>query len=251
MKNKILAIAALTALTLATPVISADKIPVGKPKDEKVPLEEPKLEESERELIKEVRRRPTGVNEPIQTNADGSFRALFVKAVVEIDDALGAAKGERFARKDAEIQCKRNLAQWLDERKLVFSDASGRYALYITKGKSDSDAAGTPVRTRNQDGVEYKVFSEAHASIVEASLRGLTVLHEEVTKDAQPKFMLVMGLSQSSINHAIQAKKALANSGNAPTGSEPVAPSKREAAYPAPKSATSPSLKDYLTIPPK
>jgi hypothetical protein len=125
------------------------------------------------DLAKELAGMPDGVLK-VKTHEDGSFKSLVVKATVEIEDVLGGDKGKRLARKDAEIQCKRALSQWLNES-CTFVETSNKTTTIITKGDSSQDAAGNKVTLRTQEGSETKTFTESHESMSEAVLRGLIV----------------------------------------------------------------------------
>ena len=217
-----------------------DKVPLGDPKEEKVPLQEPKLDNFQKELGS----LPDGVLK-VKTNPDGTFKSLIVKATVEIDEALGAQKGKRAARKDAEIQCKRSLSQWLKEY-CVFAEAQGKVTTIITKGESAKDAAGNKVTIRNQEAKEVKTTTEGYASVSSAVLKGLIILHSEVTNDKSPEYALVLGLSQQSIAQAGLAGDAL--SGNSGGVANPVSGNKNasDGDLPAPENKTNPEAKDFL-----
>src|SRR6266446_8606002 len=99
---------------------------------EKSDLKEPK----QPELLQELKDAPDGVLR-VMANADSSFRSLVVKATVEIEDVFGAQKGKQLARQEAEIQCKKHLAQWLDEN-CIFVEGSNHTVTIQTKGESTS-----------------------------------------------------------------------------------------------------------------
>src|SRR4051812_18559397 len=82
----------------------------------KVRLEDP----SQPDLMAELKAAPDGVLR-VRTNGDGTFKSLVVKSTVEIESVLGASKGKQLAGKEAEVQCKRKLAQWLNEN-CVFAE---------------------------------------------------------------------------------------------------------------------------------
>ena len=175
---------------------------------EKIDLQEPK----QPELLQELKDDPDGVLS-VKTNQDGSFRSLVVKATVEIEDVLGAQKGKRLARQEAEIQCKKHLAQWLDEN-CVFVGGSNNTVTIQTKGQSARDAAGNVVRLRNQESQESKSLTESHTSSSQAALKGLSVVSSDISPDGQ--FTLVMALTQKSLNQTATVAKAL-------SGSRPIA----------------------------
>jgi hypothetical protein len=172
---------------------------------EKIDLQEPK----QPELLQELKDAPDGVLS-VKTNEDGSFRSLVVKATVEIEDVLGAQKGKRLARQEAEIQCKKHLAQWLDEN-CVFVGGSNNTFTIQTKGQSARDAAGNVVRLRNQEGQESKFLTESHTSFSQAALKGLSVVSSDISADGQ-EFTLVMALTQKSLNQTGAVAKALSGS---------------------------------------
>lgn len=187
-------------------VLADDKTGAGQEKDEKVQLDEPKTAS----VDKELKDSPDGVLK-VKTNADGTFKSLVVKATVEIEDSLGAQKGKRFARKDAEIQCKRLLSQWLNEN-CSFAETQSKGTTIITKGESSKDAAGNKVKIRNQKSEEVKANTERYAGVSASVLKGLIVLQSEVTNDEE--YVLVMGLSQKNLEQANLVAGAL--SGNNP-----------------------------------
>lgn len=240
MKNIAVKLGAIAPLvmTLAIRAIAGDKIPLGEPKDEKIPLEEPKLEAYEKEL----KGLPDGVLK-VKTNPDGSFKSLIVKSTVEVEDVLGAEKGKRLARKEAEIECKRHLAQWLKEN-CAFAEALGKVTTIITKGESSKDAAGNKVTIRNQKAQEIKAETEGYASASAAVFKGLIVLHSEVT--GEKEYLLVMGLSQKNIDQANLVSAALSGSGS-PAGLQNAgAKATSTGDSPAPEKKTNPELEDFL-----
>jgi hypothetical protein len=160
-------------------------------------------------LLEQLSTLPDGVLR-VKTNSDGSFKSLVVKSTVEIEDVLGAEKGKRLARDEAEIKCKKYLTQWLQEN-CVFVDASNKTTSIITKNESAKDAAGNVVKIRNQEGKEYKTVTESAASLATAALRGLTVLSSEVTQANPPEFVFVMGLSQEGIDNSRNVARALSS----------------------------------------
>jgi len=193
MRTKHLILGLIAAMTLST-IHAADK----------VPLEEP----NQKSFAEELKNMPDGVLN-VRTNPDGSFKSLVVKATVEIEDVLGGQKGKRMAQKEAEIQCKKLLSQWMKEY-CVFAEVSGKTTTIVTKGESAKDAAGNTVRIRNQEGQEVKMLAEGSASASAAVLRGLVVLSSEVTAGNHSEFILVMGLSQKNIDQSRQTAAALA-----------------------------------------
>lgn len=182
----------------------------------KVQLEEPK----QPDLLAELKEAPDGVLR-VKTNEDGSFQSLAVKASVELEDVLGAQKGKQLARKEAEIECKEHLAQWLNEN-CVFVEASNKTVTIQTKGESAKDAAGNTVKVRSQQGQESKVLTESHTSLAKATLKGLSVASSEV-EDTQ--FVLIMALTQKSlaqsdaINDALAGRPASSEKNNSPKSS--------------------------------
>ena len=235
------------ALTLTTILIAASvclraqtdgKVALGEPTQDKVPLDEPKLEA----IAKEVKNLPDGVL-MVKTNPDGSFKSLVVKATVEIEDVLGPEKGKRMGRTEAEIQCKRLLSQWLKEN-CAFAEAQGKVTTIITKGESSKDAGGNKVTIRNQKAEETKVDTEGYVSASASVLKGLIALHSEVT--GEKEYMLVMGLSQKTIDQSNLVAGALSGSGT-PAGSQNAgAKATPTSDSPAPEKKTNPELEDFL-----
>ena len=176
---------------------------------EKAILQEP----NQPELLQELKAQPDGVLR-VKTNEDSSFRSLVVKATVDIEDVLGAQKGKQLARKEAEIQCKKHLTQWLDES-CVFVEGSNRTVTIETKGESAKDAAGNTVKLRSQQGQESKSLTELHSSFSQAALRGLVVVSSEVSPSGQ-EFTLIMALTQKSLNQATAVANALSGSTPSP-----------------------------------
>jgi hypothetical protein len=174
---------------------------------EKVILQEPK----EPELLQELKAAPDGVLR-VKTNEDGSFRSLVVKATADIEDVLGAQKGKQLARQEAEIKCKKHLAQWLDEN-CRFVEGSNSTVTIETKGESTKDAAGNTVKLRSQQGQVSKSFSDSYTSSSQAALKGLIVVSSEVSngQDGQ-EFTLIMALTQKSLNQTAAVAKALSGS---------------------------------------
>ena len=127
-KNATIGLAAASLLAFAS-AQAQEKVSLGEPRDDKVQLEEPKSVP----VDKEIRDLPDGVLK-VKTNPDGTFKSLIVKATVEIEDILGAQKGKRQARKDAELLCKRHLSQWLKDN-CAFAEAQTRVTTIITKGE--------------------------------------------------------------------------------------------------------------------
>jgi hypothetical protein len=167
---------------------------------EKIDLQEPK----QAELLQELKDYPVGVN-GIKYNKDGSFRSLVVKATVEIEDVLGAEKGKRIAREEAEIQCKKDLANWLNEHHYVVGGYN-KTDTFQTKGQS----AG-----KNQEGQESKTFLDSQISFSQANLQGLSVVSSEISPDGK-EFTLVMAWTQKSLNQSVAMAKALSGSGPIP-----------------------------------
>lgn len=176
----------ITAASLACPNLRAEE-------SEKVKLEEPK----QPDLASELRGQPDGVLR-VKANADGGFKSLVVKAAVEVEDVLGSQKGKQLARREAETKCKQYLVKWLEEN-CVFVETANKATTIITKGESSKDATGNTVKLRKQEGTETKVLTESSASLANATLRGLIVLHSEVTEGKEQEYVLIMGLSQDTI----------------------------------------------------
>jgi hypothetical protein len=155
-------------------------------------------------LLSELKEAPDGVLR-VKTNEDGSFKSLVVKASVEIEDVLGAEKGKQIARKEAEIQCKKYLAQWLNDN-CVFVQASNDTVTIQTKGEETKDAAGKTVKVRSKQSQESKLLTESSASLAQATLKGLTVVSSEV-EDSD--FVLLMALTQKSLGQSDAIAKTL------------------------------------------
>lgn len=240
MKRKNLGMYCLLCLLFCVCAGAQDKVPLGQPNQEKAILGE----STAVDLATELTDMPDGVLK-VKTNPDGSFRSLVVKSTVEIEDVLGGEKGKRRARKEAEIQCKRALSQWLEES-CVFIEGSNKTTTIITKGDSSKDAAGNTVNIRTQEGMEIKADTENYASLSKAVLRGLIVLHSQVTEATSPQYVLIMGLSQDTLAQAAAVKASL-------SGEEQPAPveEKSPAAPPAddtpkPETKTNPEAKDFM-----
>lgn len=201
---------------------------------EKVALEEPK----QPDLAAEMASQPDGVL-GVKVNEDGSFKSLTVKSTVVIEDVLGAAKGKQIARKEAETKCKQTLAKFLSEE-CVFLEAANNTTMIATKGESSKDAAGNTVKIRSQQGVEIKASSEISASKAQALLRGLIVLHSEVTAAGEPEYVLIMGMNEKTIAQAGAMAQVMSGSG---TSSSSVKISSEE--KPAAEKKTNPAIKDF------
>lgn len=183
---------------------------------EKVPLEEPA---PGAELAAEMRDLPDGINR-VRVDPDGAFKSLVVKATVEIDTVLGAAKGKQIALKEAQTRCKAELARWLEEH-CVFAETQNKVTTIITKGEEARDAAGNVVKLRSQEGKEWKVFTESAASHAEAVLRGLITLSAEVSDENEQELALIMGLSQENMDKAAAVSSALSGNTGAPKPKSP------------------------------
>lgn len=175
---------------------------------EKVQLQEPK----QPDLMAELKDSPDGVLR-VRSNEDGSFKSLVLKAEVEIEDVLGGQKDKQVARKEAEIQCKKQLAQWLDEN-CIFVEGSNKTVTIQTKGDSAKDAAGNTVKLREQNGQEFKLLTESHSSMSRAAVNGLVVVSSDVVNDGK-SFVLIMALTQKSLAQVALVRDALAGR---PTG---------------------------------
>ena len=237
MKMKNLALTLLTAASVCGLARGDDKVSLGEPKDEKVQLEEPKAAN----VDKELKNLPDGVLK-VKTNPDGSFKSLVVKATTEIEDALGAQKGKRLGKREAEIQCKRLLSQWLNEN-CGFAETQAKVTTIVTKGDSSKDAAGNKVTIRSQKAEEIKVNTEAYAAASVAAFKGLIVLQSEVTDEKE--FVLVMGLSQKSIEQANLVAGALSGRTVAP-GERSGATGSIEKDSPVPEKKTIPDIDEFL-----
>ncbi|MBM3836136.1 MAG: hypothetical protein FJ403_23320 [Verrucomicrobia bacterium] len=238
MKTKNAVVCVLIAASICSVARGDDKVALGEPKDEKVQLDEPKSAS----VDKEMKDLPDGVLK-VKTNPDGSFKSLVVKATVEIEDVLGAQKGKRLGRKEAEIQCKRLLSQWVNEN-CAFAETQSKITTIITKGESSKDAAGNKVTIRNQKAEEIKVNTEGYASASVAVFKGFIVLQSEVTNEKE--YVLVMGLSQKTIEQANMVAGAL--SGNPVTPGEKAsgAKSSPDKDSPNPEKKTNPDIDDFL-----
>lgn len=244
MKRQIVVIVSLLCALVCVCAGAQDKVPLGQPDQVKVALDEPKASD----LATQLKDMPDGVLK-VKTNDDGSFKSLVVKSTVEIEDVLGGEKGKRMARKEAEIQCKRSLSQWLDEN-CVFVEGSDKSTSIITKGESSKDAAGNTVKIRSQEGKEIKAMTENHASLSKATLRGMIVLHSAVTESTPPQYELIMGLSQDTLAQAASVKATLSGE-TKPLAQPPTAAEKATAASPAddtpkPEKKTNPDAKDFM-----
>jgi hypothetical protein len=196
---------------LLTGILSLQAFDLGA--EEKIDLQEPK----QPDLLQELKDAPDGVLR-VKANADSSFRSLVVKATVEIEDVLGAQKGKQLARREAEIQCKKHLAQWLDQN-CIFVEGSNHTVTIQTKGESTRDAAGSTVKLRSQEGRESKSFTESHVSFSQAALKGLVVISSEISPGGQ-ELTLMMALTQKSLNQTTAVAKALSGSRPIPGKSE-------------------------------
>lgn len=206
---------------------------------EKVALEEPK----QPDLVAELVNQPDGVL-GIKTNEDGTFKSLMVKATVEIEDVLGAAKGKQLARKEAETKCKQALAKFFQEE-CLFVESTNNTTAIETKGESSKDAAGNTVKIRSQQGVEIKARSEISASKAQALLRGMIVLHSEVTDAQDPEYVLVMGINRSTLEQAGAVADALSGKENRAAVSPQGAQGSAATDKPAAERKTNPLLKDF------
>jgi len=200
----------------------------------KVQLEEPK----QTDLLTELKESPDGVLR-VKTSANGGFESLVVKSSVEVEDVLGGEKGKRMARKDAEIQCKRLLSQWLEEN-CVFAEMSNNTRTIITKGESTKDAAGNTVNIRNQQGTEVKVLSESSAAASQAVLRGLNVVVSEIPEGSK-ELVLIMALTQKSLNQSNMVGEALSTKTSGGTQGSGTASDR-----PAPETKVNKALLDEL-----
>lgn len=205
---------------------------------DKVTLEEPK----QPDLAAELASQPDGVL-GVKVNEDGSFKSLTVKATVGIEDVLGAAKGKQMARKEAETKCKQALAKFLAEE-CVFLEGANNTTMIATKGESAKDAAGNTVKLRSQQGVEIKTTSEVSASKAQALLRGLITLHSEVSADAEPEYLLIMGMNEKTIAQAGAIAQGMSGAG-AGTSSGVAAPTNSPDEKPAAEKKTNPAIKDF------
>jgi hypothetical protein len=205
---------------------------------EKVVLEEPK----QTDLAAELAAQPDLVL-GVKVNEDGSFKSLTVKASVVIEDVLGAAKGKQLARKEAETKCKQALAKFLSEE-CVFLEAANNTTMIATKGESSKDAAGNTVKMRSQQSTEIKATSEISASKAQALLRGLIVLHSEVTSAAEPEYLLIMGMNEKTIAQATAMAQVMSGAGVGGT-SGGNAPKSSPEEKPAAEKKTNPAIKDF------
>lgn len=205
---------------------------------EKIDLQEPK----QPDIAAELGAQPDGVLN-VKVNDDGSFKSLMVKASVVIEDVLGPAKGKQLARKEAETKCKQALAKFLTEE-CVFLEGANNATVIATKGESTKDAAGNTVHIRSQQGVEVKTTAEVSVSKAQAVLRGLIVLHSEVTAGSEPEYVLVMGMNEKTIAQAGAMAQVMSGAGGAgvPASSKST-PSPSE--KPAAESKTNPAIKDF------
>lgn len=238
MKMKNVVWCLLAAVSLCGIARAEDKVAPGEAKDEKVQLDEPKTASVDRE----TKDMPDGVLK-VKSNPDGSFKSLVVKATVEIEEALGAQKGKRLGRKEAEIQCKRLLSQWLNEN-CAFAETQSKVTTIITRGESSKDAAGNKVTILNQKAEEIKVNTEGYAAASAAVFKGLIVLQSEVTNDKE--YVLVMGLSQKSIEQANMVAGALSGSRVAPGEKASGAKSSPDKNSPSTEKKTNPDIDDFL-----
>jgi|GEM_PF-1349757 len=206
MRRQTIIVGVLASLvTLASQAWSEDKVPAENPGTPSAPTAAPALS-----LIDSVKDAPDGVL-LVKTNDDGGFKSLVVKATVEIDTVLGAAKGKRAAQKEAQMQCKKYLTQWLNEQ-VVFVENNAKVVTIETKGDESIDAAGNKVKIRNTKGTETKVSIETSASIAAACLTGLVALYSEVTPGKDSEYTMVLGLSQKNIESAAKVRDSLKNS---------------------------------------
>ena len=199
-------------------------------------------------IIKELRSLPDGVLK-VKANPDGSFKSLVVKATVEIEDALGAEKGKRMARKEAEIQCRKELSQWLNQS-CAFAETSDKVVTIITTSAEAKDSSGTKVNLKAKYAEEIKQSSESYRSHSEATLRGLIVLATEVTSAKPPAFILVMGLSQKNLAEVSLAKDALSGTVklNTPASEKPrdLDEVPVQKGVPAPEEKVAPDAKNFM-----
>jgi hypothetical protein len=192
------------------------------------------------DLLSELKESPDGVLR-VKTNEDGSFKSLVVKASVEVEDVLGAAKAKQIARKEAEIQCKKYLAQWLNDN-CVFVEGANNTVTIQTKGEETKDAAGKTVKVRNKQSQESKLITESSASLAQATLKGLTVVSSEL-EDSE--FVLMMALTQKSLGQSEAIAKSL--SGDSPgTEKSGSSGSSDLKSHPSPKKELDPDALDDL-----
>lgn len=240
MKRKDLWMYGLLCLLFCLCAGAQDKVPLGQSNEEKIILGE----STAVDLATELADMPDGVLK-VKTNPDGSFKSLVVKSTVEIEDVLGGEKGKRLARKEAEIQCKRALSQWLEES-CIFIEGSSKTTTIITKGDSSKDAAGNTVKIRTQEGMEVKADTENQASLSKAVLRGLIVLHSQVTEATSPQYVLIMGLSQETLAQALDVKETLSGEKQPVPVEEESPPVQPEEDTPKPETKTNPEAKDFM-----
>jgi hypothetical protein len=172
---------------------------------DKVILQEP----NQPELLQKLKAEPDGVLW-VKTNEDGSFKSLVVKAKVAIEEVLGAQEGEQLASHEAEIQCKKYLAQWLKED-MAFVEGDNNTLNIVTKDELAKDAAGNAVKLRSSQSLRTHLVSASETSVSQAALKGLIVVSSEVSQTGQ-QFTLIMALTQKSLNQAAAVAKALSGS---------------------------------------
>jgi len=199
-------------------------------------------------IIKELRGLPDGVLK-VKANPDGSFKSLIVKATVEIEDALGGEKGKRMARNEAEIQCRKELSQWLQQNCSI-AETSDKIVTIVTIAAEAKDSAGMKVNLKAKVAEEIKQSTETYRARSEACVRGLLVLATDVTTAKPPEFILVMGLSQKSLAEVALTKDAL--SGNpkhdVPSVVQPAVSERipAPAGSPGPETKVAPDAKDFM-----
>lgn len=209
--------------------------------EEKISLEQPKGGD----WIAELRNLPDGVVRD-KKNDDGSLKSIVVKATVEIEDALGASKGKQIAHKEAEAKCKQALVKHLKEH-FATSENKKHEVVLVSKGESTKDAAGNKVNARNQQGTETKTFTDISEDSAQGILRGLIVLQSEVTAGKDPEYVLIMGLSQESMNTAAAVSDALSkpNRNDSSAGREKKQNASAGGDAPAPEIKTNPAAKGF------
>lgn len=223
---------------------AADKVPLDAP-NQVAPSTQPTV--ASPNLAEALKGLPDGVLR-VRKNPDGTFKSLVVKATVDIDDVLGGEKGKRMAHLDAQIQCKRELSQWISDY-CAFTEGANNTTIMVTKGNSSRDAAGNTVNLRTQKGQEIKTSSQAYIEGSKACLRGLIVLQSEVTADKSPEYVLVMGLSDKSLAQSASVKAALSGQPNAGQSSDNGSNGQNSAANgsdePAPQVKTNPDASGF------
>jgi len=137
----------------------------------------------------------------IKMDKQGRITSCMIVGQARISTVLGKPKGLQDARTKARLDVSAQFVKWLKE-KVSLHEKSGEETILFLEGSENNDE-----KALKESGKSIEKTSKTFESVSEGFLRGLQVLHVEVS-DKDKSYALVMGWSVENAKAAEKVEKS-------------------------------------------